>query len=190
MTPPKIQFPPDLMAEARRRYEDTTTPVREIAALLGVSKETFRNRLHEWGWTRQRRATRALDLLCAAGGPATQHAAPPQRRAALAVLGPETTEQFAAAVGRVIATIQPKDLGEAERATHILAAIAAMMNQNAALHRPERATPDNEADADAVPRDIDTFREALAKRIEDFAAIHGGEAPAADEGVRAGNPIQ
>lgn len=165
MTPPKIEFPPALIAEARRLYEGTSTPERKIAALLGVSRDTFRSRLHEWGWKRQRRATRALDLLRAAGGPGTLPVTPPERRATFAALGPEMTEQFEAAIGRVIATIQPKDLGEAERATHILASIATMINQTAALHRPERATPDNEADDDAIPSDIDAFREALARRI-------------------------
>jgi hypothetical protein len=41
-------------------------------------------------------------------------------------------------------------------------------------------TPDDETDDDPVPRDIDEFRETLARRIEAFLAARSGGEDGAD----------
>ncbi len=38
------EIAPERLAEARRLYENTLTPVREIVAMLGVSRATLDNR--------------------------------------------------------------------------------------------------------------------------------------------------
>jgi len=51
----KKQFAPELIAEAKRLYEQTLAPVRDIAAMLGLSRTAFHKRVKEWTW-RGRRA--------------------------------------------------------------------------------------------------------------------------------------
>ena len=49
------EIAPALVAEGRRLYEQTMVPVREIAALCGVSPTTLQDRIVAWGWQRRRR---------------------------------------------------------------------------------------------------------------------------------------
>ena len=51
MATPKIQIAPERIADGKRLYELTLTPVPDIAAMMGVSRKTLERRIHEWGWT-------------------------------------------------------------------------------------------------------------------------------------------
>ena len=53
MAPPKIEVAPELIAEGKRLYERTLTPLYEIAALMGLKRRTLNNRIVEWNWTRR-----------------------------------------------------------------------------------------------------------------------------------------
>jgi hypothetical protein len=53
MTVKKV-IAPERIAEARRMYEESDAPTREIAAFLDMSRGTLDNRITEWGWTRRR----------------------------------------------------------------------------------------------------------------------------------------
>ena len=59
------EIAPALVAEGRRLYEQTMVPVREIAALCGVSPTTLQDRIVAWGWQRRRYDTRSVDLAIA-----------------------------------------------------------------------------------------------------------------------------
>ncbi len=43
-------IPPDKIAEARRRYEETNEHNEDIAAFLGISPSTLKSRRRQWGW--------------------------------------------------------------------------------------------------------------------------------------------
>jgi hypothetical protein len=178
MAPPKLDIPPELLAEGKRLYEQTKTPLHEIAAMMGISRATLRNRIREWGWTRRQQPSRALDLLHAVRGAAVAvttnelqgAAAPvtPERRAAIAARIMDVVERQMDAVERVLDTVQPNDQGEGERGTRMLASISQTLRETAALVAPEETTQPNETDDDTPPRDIDAFREELARRIHAF----------------------
>lgn len=196
MTPPKLQFAPEMMAEARRLYEDTMTPAHEIAAMMGISTATLRNRLKEWSWRRRRHPTRALDLVQAVRGATVAAVTTPgvpdgtsvpmtqERREMLAARILDIVERQMDATERVLKTVDPKDQGEGERSTRVLTSIGLMLRETAALLRPDETVASDVADDDTVPADLDQFREALARRIEAFIdARRGGAAGSAGASV-------
>ncbi|MGL4495918.1 MAG: transposase [Beijerinckiaceae bacterium] len=46
----KREFSDEQIAEAKRLYLETQTPVKAIATMLGVDSNTFYNRVHLWRW--------------------------------------------------------------------------------------------------------------------------------------------
>ena len=195
MPPPPIEFPPELVAECRRLYEQTATPAAEIAAMMGVSRDTLRSRTRAWGWVRRKepramrdplKSRRVANVVAASSSQTTPPVlppVPPERRAALAETIVDTVEDQMNAVKRVLAIVQPKDQAEAEHGTRMIASISQILRETVALF-PADTTPhaaDLAADADDPPRDIDEFREALARRIEAFVAAHAGAAEDAAE---------
>lgn len=177
----KIEFPPELLAEAKRLYEETDTLHQEIAAMLGVSRNTLRDRIRELGWQRRPHPVRALEFVQAVRG-----ASRTKTRAISADEplpgGPVTTEQRAAFAQRILKVIEremttiERILDEAgasgqsagETNTRALIGIARTLREIALLNRPEDVNPPDEADDDPIPRDIDEFRNELACRINAF----------------------
>ena len=49
MATPKIEIAPERIADGKRLYETTLTPVPDIAAMMGVSRRTLERRIVEWG---------------------------------------------------------------------------------------------------------------------------------------------
>jgi hypothetical protein len=199
MPPPKIELPPELAAEGQRLYEQTMTPMAEIAAMMGISRETLRNRVRAWGWVRRRHPSGAIDLVKAVRGatvaamsapaeaPPALPTVTPERRAALAERIVDIVEDQMDAVKRVLAIVQPKDQAEAEHSTRMIASVSQILRETVALFPSDKTTPhaaNLAADPDDIPRDIDEFREALARRIEAFVAAHtaGQEETAEDAG--------
>jgi len=204
------QMAPELLTEAKRLYEQTLAPVDDIAGMLGLSRSNFYRRVKEGGW-RGRRAsigtfqfTRALSgsaVMAMTAEPAEQRRAEPtmcddtispQQRMALALRIQSVVEREMEAIERVLGKITPSDQIEAEHGARTLASIARTLREIAALSKPEQETPPNDADDDSVPRDIDAFREELARRIHAFidAQADGqgagaGAIPGKPEGPRA-----
>lgn len=200
MSARKIEISPAMVAEGRRLYERTQTPLHDVAALMGISRRTLENRIREWNWQRRRIASRPIELFHAVRGAAiaavTADAAAsecddtapisPQRRAALAERIQDVAERELDAVVRVLELLAPSDRAEAEQATRTLASISRILREVAALNQPTEVTPADETDDDAVPRDIDEFREEVARRIRSFIdarrnrAHGGGDGPVAE----------
>lgn len=180
MVPPKIEIPPELKAEGRRLYEQTATPLAEIAAMMGISRDTLRNRIREWSWTRRHHPSSKLDLVKAVrGAAAAAVTAPkrpgqpplpltPERRAELAARIVDIVDEQMNAVRRVLATVNPKDQAEGEHGTRMLASLAVTLRESAAILHLDQMTAPDAADDDPVPRDIDEFRNELARRIRGF----------------------
>jgi len=192
MAAPKIEVSPKLIGEGRRLYEETDTPVHEIAAFMGLTRRTFTNRVAEWKWT-PRRYTKSGYLAPEAGGarPPTGESAP----AAAAEPAPdEPPMPFAqrkqrivdaqmAVIERTLKVLGPANAAEAERTARILALVSRTMQEITA--DPQERLPADETDDNAISVDIDEFREELARRIRLFVDAKRGRAGGAGGDVAA-----
>lgn len=187
--PAKKLIAPELLAEAKRLYEQTLAPVDDIAGMLGLSRTNFYRRVREGGW-RGRRAnigtfqfTRALSgsgVMAMMAEPPEQsraevtvnsNPASPQQRMALALRIMRVVECQMDAVERIVKNIAPSDQIEAEHGARTLASVSRTLREIQALSKPEDEAPPDAADAeddDPIPRDIDEFRRELARRIRGF----------------------
>lgn len=174
---------PELLAEARRMYEQTLAPVDDVAAMLGMTRTPFYKIVNREGWhgRRARSGTfhfaRALSPEGAAAlmpMPAEQPRAAaavncepiaPWQRAALAQRIMAAAEREIDAVERILAKVAPGDQMEIEQCARTVASVARTLREIAALNQPDEVTPPDEADDDPVPLDIDEFRNELARRI-------------------------
>ena len=176
----KIEIAPDLVQEGKRLYELTSTPVRDIAALMGITRWTLESRVREWGWQRRQPLAMSVELHRAARGalaaavtkdPRDGPALPPaseERRAAVAASIQDAVERAMDAVKRVLDKLDPADSAEAERAGRTLASVSRTLRELAAANLPPEAILPHENDDDPVPRDVDEFRLELARRIRAF----------------------
>jgi hypothetical protein len=181
----KIQIAPECIADGRRLYELTLTPVADIAATMGISRRTLERRIHEWGWTPRSAPRLAADRALTGVEPPANVESKPAAAASLSAAArmelaariQNTVERGLDAVDRVLDKVGPADEGGAERSARTLAAIARTLHAMAAIAEPEsEATPPDETDDDPVPRDIDEFRRELTRRIRGFieARRNGG----------------
>ena len=60
MATPRIEIAPERIADGRRLYETTLTPVADIAAMMGISRRTLERRIAGWGWTPRAPAPAAI----------------------------------------------------------------------------------------------------------------------------------
>ena len=78
----------------------------------------------------------------------------------------EAVEDELAAVKRVLDKVAPAKPDETEQCARTLASISRTLCDLATIMQPDPVTPAaNETDNDSLPRDIDEFREELARRI-------------------------
>jgi DNA-binding Lrp family transcriptional regulator len=171
------EIAPDRVAEGRRLYENTLTPVREIATMMGISRNTLDNRIAEWKWQRryyirvEATPAPAPDAVPAASVPALL----PAEIGAAPAVPAELSAHFAARLVRIIdgqcdvidrtlRVLNPADASEAERTTRTLAVISRTV-QEIKVTALSAGPPHDETDDDPVPRDIDEFRNELARRI-------------------------
>jgi hypothetical protein len=198
----KRDFSPEQIAEAKRLYEQTVTPVLDIAAMLGIARSTFNNRVREWKWARRSGGSGVVDIARVVRGTAVAvltgnadlapavNAAPAdfvrlapvnaERRVALAARIQAVAEREMDVIERVMQVLGPADEAGAERVTRTLAGVSRTLREVAALNQPDEVTPPDDADADALPRDIDEFRNELARRLRGIiearkAAAAGGD---------------
>ncbi len=170
---------PEAIAEAQRLYERTLAPVNDIMALLGLTRSNFYKRVKEWGWRHRRGKNGSFQLACALIEP---HSEPhtriettvvsqpitPERRQALAERIQTVIEREMGVVEHSVGLLKPSDQVEAERVMRTLALISRTVVDVDTLNQPPEATPLDDSDADAIPRDIDAFRDEIARRIHAF----------------------
>jgi hypothetical protein len=195
--PARTEIAPELLAEARRLYEQTVTPLREIWTLLGVSRSTLYARARESKWERRRhspseafdppaadpaRDAPALPALSEQAEPVT-----PERQAALRARLFRVAENKMATIERILRTLNPVNEAQSERSARIMASLRQSISQIDELTRPERRASDDATDKDAFPRDLDELRSELARRIDAFveanASAQTGGDPAVDGGL-------
>jgi hypothetical protein len=174
----RIEFTSGQQAEISRLYTRTLTPVRDIAALMGVSRKTIQKNARRWGLPPRRPVSQPIELRHAvrgavmadfsAGrpeGPPLSTEAMQQQRAAIALRILQAVEQEISAVQRVLAVLDPSNKDETERTTRTLASISRTLRDAAALNRPEDGTLNDDPEQDPIPGDIDEFRRELVRRI-------------------------
>ena len=181
----RIAVAPELIAEGKRLYEQTDTPVRIIAARMGLTRSTLNYRIADWKWVRRRvsdedppLATAELQL------PAP---APPQPVACATAEPPlpfperlrRVIDAQMQVAERTLRMLGPSSPGEAERTARILATVSRTVQEIKAT--AEGRVSADEADDDPIPRDIDAFREELARRIRGFIEARPGEAGGSDD---------
>jgi len=178
----KIEIAPEIIAEGKRLYEQTLTPLNDIAAVMGITRGTLAARIKEWGWSLRRPGSRGVDIFHAMRGAAAALAtaqAPmrgaadlvpvtDQQRMALAVSIYSVVESELAAADLILKAVKAASPDKAERSACTLASISRTVREIAALNQPTEVAPADEADDDPVPRDIDEFRYELARRIRGF----------------------
>ncbi len=216
---PHRGFTPAAIEDIRHRYVETDEPQSSIALDYNVDRKTIERVAQTQGWVMRRdrtprdlprdrrmqqeaeRAVRreaeaAVDALSASaaqdapeGGarPATAEDAP---AASIADRLERAVEKELRTVELMRATLGPEPQGaaEAERTARILERLADTLTKVRRLRFPE--LPAAATDAFDIPKDIDAFRLALARRIEafvrsrtDIAVPDGGE-PSGDAQAR------
>lgn len=173
-----IVVPPERIAQARRLYEGTSVPVRDIATMCGVGVTTFLRRTRVWGWTPRNRRLADFDAAAKAGldlEKIAEVAAPALavvRHATLVDRVRSAVEREIAAIEAVLIRVESATLrsADAERAARTLASLVKTLREVAALEREE----DGGAQPDAF-RDIETFRRELADRLDRIRAAQISE---------------
>jgi len=104
-----------------------------------------------------------------------------ERRAALAARIQAVAEREMDVIERVVQVLGLADEAGAERVTRTLAGVSRTLREVAALNQPDEVTPPDDADADPLPRDIDEFRNELARRIRGIIAARKAAAAGGDD---------
>jgi cytochrome c556 len=176
-------FTPEVLAEAKRLYEQTLAPVDDICGALNIARPKFYRlaKEHEWRGRRAKtapfhfaRALTAGSLTALLPEPVDQPRAEilprgdqmsPEHRAAMRARVFMVAEQQMEAVARIVRVIAPQDQIEAEHSARTLANLSRTMREVSALFEPTGKTPQEDAAEDDIPHDIDEFRRELARRI-------------------------
>ena len=180
--PPRIDLPPEVLAEGKYLYEETLTPIAEICRRMGFSRSAFYARRDEGGWVRRRYCSLPghPGLLQApapdapeppapeSNGPdaAGAHTATREPPAALAIRVYDAVQRQMDAIESIQRTLRPTQEIQSERTVRILAALNRALREIAAITKTDETIFSDAADNDPVPRDLDQFRRELARRIK------------------------
>ncbi|MFD2031711.1 hypothetical protein ACFSKM_17940 [Ancylobacter dichloromethanicus] len=150
MAIPARPVSPEALDEARRLYELTNVPVKQVADMLGIAKSTLSHRVRLWGWQpRKARIPLALPPPAlpptvepvAAGAGAVAAGPPADRRELIARLVRRIETEIAAIerlVGRagLNAAMKPEaSHADGERAARTLAILVRSLRELAALEK-------------------------------------------------------
>lgn len=180
----KKEIAPELLAEAKRLYEQTLAPVDDIAGMVGLSRTNFYKRVRAGGWRGRRAkvgtfqfaraisAAGAVALLAPADQPRAAvdpdtPMATPQQRLAIAGKMHEAVEEGMAAIKRIMQVVSPADQTEAEHGARTVAHVSRALREIQELMNPPTPNekPADDVDDDPMPRDIDEFRRELSRRL-------------------------
>jgi len=177
----RIEHTTEAIAEARRLYERTLTPIVHIMAMLGLSKSVFYKRVRAWGWRRRRAKDGAFELArglrefsddTGAPRPADQAPVTPERRQALAERIQTVIERQMGVIEKSVGLFAPSDQPEAECALRGMALVTRALADVVAINQPP-AKPNDDSSNDPVPFDIDELREEIARRLRGLMEARG-----------------
>ncbi|MGI6245158.1 MAG: hypothetical protein ACOYJQ_05260 [Pseudochelatococcus sp.] len=168
-----------LLAEARRLYEQTNTPARDIAAMLGKSGTRALYRLAERrGWGKRPARSKPAGRAPADGGKLERTESLNSRRQLIRKLEKTVAREIAAIDARLRQYAAAAAEGDAapgadhERHARALATLARTLRELAAIDRVETQlaeTQTGDDDDEMFPRDADTLRDTLARRLEQLS---------------------
>lgn len=163
MASPPSELSIDATEKARRLYEDSRVPLKEVAAQLGLSRRSLFRRARSWGWVRQRpdvppRPVPRRALIARLVTRIEAEIAAVERLVARAGL----VAQGGAGEAGVAAGTAASVAADTERAARTLAVLVRSLRELAALERGE----DNEIDDEEMPRDAGAYRRELAATLE------------------------
>jgi hypothetical protein len=180
MSSPRIQIPPERVAEGKYLFEETNTLRQDIAAVMGISPDTLRRRSFEWGWKQRLRLSDVRASRPAGGTPGTvrQHhagsagdrAAAARRRAVASRIMSRIMAMLEDELTRIETTFREAGVaagGAFDNRIRAILGVTKALREVELMSKPDEVIPPNAADNDP-PRNIDEFREALARRIESF----------------------
>ena len=172
----RIQIPPELAAKGKYLFEETNALRQDIAAVMGISPDTLRRRSIEWGWKPRPRLSAVRASRLAGGtrfatrqhhaGSAGDPAAAARRRAvALRIMAMLEDE-----LARIETTFREAGVsagGAFDNRIRAILGVTKALREVELMTKPDEVIPPDAADNE-TPRNIDEFREALARRIESF----------------------
>jgi hypothetical protein len=174
------QIPGEKIAHAKYLYEDTSVPVADIAAMVGLSPRTFRSRVSEWGWKKRTANSRFVpapplragnsSVVMPQSPPPNEAGEPPQAvesRTSLVQRIQGVVEREIDAVEQFLETIVGNDTLETEAAARTLASLARTLRELKSLDAPLMPVT---ADDKPVPRDLDELRRSLSQKLERIVA--------------------
>lgn len=195
MNSPRIQIAPELLAEARHLFEETSTPIKDIAAMMGISSDTLRRRSREWRWhsrQRQRRARTRTPTIHGGSGHLSTRREPQEghvqelfaapRRHAVASRIMTMLEDELARIENTFKEVGACAEGAFDNRIRTLLGVTKMLREVELVSKSDEVVPPDAAEKKSI-RDIDEFREALARRIESFVAAQQNADVGTDDGV-------
>jgi transcriptional regulator of acetoin/glycerol metabolism len=177
MAAKRIVIAAEKLAEGRFLYEQTFTPMEDIAAKLGISRNTLRKRVKELSWNKRAHdpyAARRMERPAPAASAHQQQAPgyPPAAAERLALV-----ERVQMMVERQIEATEtmlplPKTPDEAERNARALAGLLRTLREMERLQAPP--APPESADDNDMPEDIEELRRELSRKLEALVAGREG----------------
>ena len=178
MNSPRIQIAPEMVADAKHLLEKTSTP-RQGIAVMEIGLESALLHTRQWQYGHQSSDTHAgVPALCEDPcdvptgrqqhqASADESSAAARRRAAAARIMTMLEDELA----RIENTF--KDIGACtevafDNRIRTLLGVTKALREVELISKSDEVNPPDAADNDAT-RDIDEFREALARRVESFA---------------------
>jgi len=196
-------FTAEAIENARRRYEETDEPQSSIAADFGVDRKTLDRLAKNEGWKLRRdrlprdlprhlrlalqsedaiRAKiegRVSDEAEVEEGAGAEAAAPSSTAIAARLERAVEQELRAVELMRALGGPHPPTSADAERVARTLASLTDTLYRVRRLRTPDTPATGSD-DFDDLPRDINEFRIALARRIEAFVRSRTGGIVSAD----------
>ncbi|MEX0753454.1 MAG: hypothetical protein WD073_11095 [Xanthobacteraceae bacterium] len=181
----RIVIPAKKLAQAHFMYEQTLTPMDDIAGFLGISRGTLRSRVKELGWQPrcddphargfQRYRKRAAaekpedkeEPNKPKEEPARGYPQVPEERLALVTRLREAVEKQIGHVDSILSRAEMQLPDEAERTGRMLAGLARTLREMTRLETP--APPEIEDDSD-MPRNVDDLRRELLRKMDAILA--------------------
>ncbi|MFZ0069021.1 MAG: hypothetical protein WAK90_22905 [Pseudolabrys sp.] len=176
----RIQIPPAVAAEGKRQWEETNIFRQDIAAGMGISPDTLRRRSIEWGWKERPRRSPVRAFRPAGATPgrfAARHhqagsagdSAAAARRRAVALRIMAMLEDELARIETTFKEAGVSAGGAFDNRIRAILGVTRALREVELMSKPDEVIPPDAADND-TPRNIDEFRDALARRIESFVA--------------------
>jgi hypothetical protein len=182
MSPKRSVVAPEKQTEGRFLYEQTFTPMEDIAALLGISRDTLRKRVKEWGWNRRAHdpyAARRWRTAGALSAPPVQQqpgytAVPEERLALIRRLYRFANQQMDALEAKLPV---PRTSEDAERNSRSMAGLLRTLRELALLEMPPPQPQPEPEDDDELPHDVDELRRELSRKLAALVAGREGAVP-------------